>query len=644
MKRIFVILLSILIAFSCMSTAYAVKPDENDVSDYPVILVPGYSSSPLFLTKDDGTVEQVWGVDMDEIKNQVLTHIAELGLGLGALGAGEAKYIGETVGKAAVEMYGVLAYNPDGTSVNNISTRFQSAKECNWAALAEAYPDGEFRPEKEVMAEVANYVGEENIYVFYTDFRQFVSDCASDLDRLIQSVKEYTGKDKVNLISISHGGQVTGTYLSLYGHKNDVNNAVMIVPALGGAGFAYDAVSETAILDEVTLLKFIEHGMMSEEDYNWLVRANELGFLDDIIDYLIPYAKQIMGYWGSIWDFVPTDKLDGCFDLLDKNESEPLIEKTAAFHENVMAHYSQAFKKCRGLGMNVSVIAGTGTYIVTGLDENSDAIITTEASTGAKCAPMGKRFSDGYVSTGSVCTDRTHNHVSPSMEVDASYAYLPENTWFIDGLYHGMEIKDTYTTDLFLKLLIPNDVIDVHSDPAFPQFRASSNPAYAVFGTFSNSSDGYLSSKDTEYIVTNVSAKYPVRIVNISTDGIDLLFSAKTSTLLQPGESAVYKVKGEIPGVSLVRCAVTISYILEGSVTPVGERVLDYTIMNGENVEYDEDNPYCDVDYTQAIRDIIPSRTADILEKLGLLDFVNMFYNFVRQLATILKNLIMMFK
>ena len=76
----------------------------------------------------------------------------------------------------------------------------------------------------------------------------------------------------------------------------------------------------------------------------------------------------------------------------------------------------------------------------------------------------------------------------------------------------------------------------------------------------------------------------------------------------------------------------------------MGERVLDYTIMNGENVKYDEDNPYCDVDYKQAIRDIIPSRTSDILEKLGLLDFVNMFYNFVRQLATILKNLIMMFK
>lgn len=644
MKKILSIFLSILIALTCTGAAYAVKIDENDISDYPVILVPGYASSPLFLTNDDGSTEQAWGVDFDEIKNQVLTHIADIGLGLGALGAGEAKYIGETVGKAVVEMYGDLAYNPDGTSKYNLSTRFQTAEECNWAALAKAYPDGEFRAEPEVMGETAKYVGEENIYVFFTDFRQFASECASDLDRLIQSVKEYTGRDKVNIISISHGGQITGTYLSHYGYKNDVKNALMIVPALGGAGLAYDVLSGNAVLDEVTLLKFIEHGMMSEEDYNWLVRANELGFLDDIIDYFIPYIKQIMGYWGSIWDFIPADKLDSCLEMLDKDESGQLIEKTTAFHENIMSSYSEAFKNCQALGINVSIIAGTGTNIVTGLNENSDAIITTESSTGAKCAPMGKRFSDGYVSTGESCTDKTHSHISPSMEVDASYAYLPENTWFIDGLYHGMEIKDSYTTDLFLKLLIPNDIINVHSDPEFPQFRASSNPAYAVFGTFSQSSDGYLSSNDAEYTVTNVSLKYPVRIINISTDGVDLLFSAKTSTLLKPGESAVYKVKGEIPEVSGVRCAVTISYILEGSATPAGERVLDYTIINGERVEYDTNNPYCDVDYTQAIRDIIPSKTADILEKLGLLDFVNMFYNFVRQLATILKNLIMMFK
>lgn len=123
MKKILSIFLSILIALTCTGAAYAVKIDENDISDYPVILVPGYASSPLFLTNDDGSTEQAWGVDFDEIKNQVLTHIADIGLGLGALGTGEAKYIGETVGKAVVEMYGDLAYTTPTEQVNTIFQR-----------------------------------------------------------------------------------------------------------------------------------------------------------------------------------------------------------------------------------------------------------------------------------------------------------------------------------------------------------------------------------------------------------------------------------------------------------------------------------------------------------------------------------------
>ena len=51
--------------------------------------------------------------------------------------------------------------------------------------------------------------------------------CAQQLDEYIQSVKEYTGKDRVNLIPVSHGGQVSATYLALYGQKNDVDTAVL---------------------------------------------------------------------------------------------------------------------------------------------------------------------------------------------------------------------------------------------------------------------------------------------------------------------------------------------------------------------------------------------------------------------------------
>ena len=68
------------------------------------------------------------------------------------------------------------------------------------------------------------------------------------LDRYIDEVLEHTNKnraekdkvDKVNIYAISHGGQISGTYLARYGHEGKVNKAVLTVPALGGAQVAYD--------------------------------------------------------------------------------------------------------------------------------------------------------------------------------------------------------------------------------------------------------------------------------------------------------------------------------------------------------------------------------------------------------------------
>lgn len=94
----------------------------------------------------------------------------------------------------------------------------------------------------------------------------------------------------MNIFAVSHGGQVTATYLNLFGFKNDVDNAVMTIPAIGGAALAYDLASCNAALDEECLLRFIEHGMRWEEDYDWLVKAQQLGFLDKVINALIPYV------------------------------------------------------------------------------------------------------------------------------------------------------------------------------------------------------------------------------------------------------------------------------------------------------------------------------------------------------------------
>ena len=94
-----------------------------------------------------------------------------------------------------------------------------------------------------MMSNVIDRVGAENCFVFTCDFRMGAVECANKLKGFVDAVLEYTGKDKVNILAVSHGGQVSSTYITLYGSEGKVNNAVLTVPAIGGAGIAYDALN-----------------------------------------------------------------------------------------------------------------------------------------------------------------------------------------------------------------------------------------------------------------------------------------------------------------------------------------------------------------------------------------------------------------
>ncbi|MCM1544348.1 MAG: hypothetical protein NC110_03530 [Ruminococcus sp.] len=623
MKKLLSVLLCIIMACSACTVAFAAEP-EDDWSDYPVIVVPGYSSSSLYRLDENGNQVHVWGIDMDEIIQAILKNIVQIGIGIGELTKGNAKYIAEKVGKEFIRMYGDMACNPDGSSVYDLKRYCITAEQCNSANLDELYENGRFQHEAEIMGEYAQYVGKENIYNFNCDFRMGAVFCATQLDEFIQSVKEYSGKDKVNIFAVSHGGQVTGTYLTLFGEKGDVNNAVMTVPALGGAGLAYDILNGDVDFDEAGLLVFIEHGMMEETDYNWLTRANELGFLDNVIDELIPYVKQVLGYWGSIWDFAPTEYYEALKEkCLDKTESAELIKKSDYMHYEVMPDFANGFKRAQQAGEHVYIIAGYDSKIVTGLNESSDAIITIAASTGATPAPLGKRFADGYTQK----VDTGFYQVSPSMTVDASTSYMPEHTWFVENFYHGMIYKDPYTAELLRTLLLTDKISDVHSDARFPQFHATTNKSHSVFAAFNNSTEGYVSSEDTSIIVKNLSEKYKMNVLAVSARGVDIKFKNSATITLNPGESIEIPFSGKLPEVSKANFDVVVDYSLIGSITPLGERLFNFTLMNGEAVPYDEGKPFVDANYTSNFNDLPSKDVSDTLNKVGITSFFEMIYN-----------------
>lgn len=629
-KKSLAVTLSLVLVLCSLGVCAGAVKAEGPYSDYPVILIPGYSGSELELVNEDGSTERVWHFDNNELISLILDAVVD-NVKAGVTSNQDAKTLSETILDGVYELLGGMECNPDGTSKYNIEVVYTTPEETNMSYIHENGLNDEVIGEDDLFTEIAEAVGEENCFFYNQDWRMGAVACAARLDRYIQSVKEYTGKDKVNLIAVSHGGQVTATYLSLYGYKQDVDNAVLTVPACGGAALAYDIMSRNIALDEYNLVYFVEHGFVSEEDFAWLMQAEELGFLDavanDIVAGIVPFIKTFT----SIWDFIPEEYYEEMkAELLDPVENAGIIENSDKMHYEVMPNYHEALTRCREeYGTNVSIIAGYGIPAVTGLQEQSDGIITTNDSTGAICAPYGKRFSDGYTGVGTTCNDPAHDHISPSFEVDASSAWLPENTWYVEELFHGMTFNDEYSRQLALELLLTDNIADVHNRGEYPQFHASENACNTVYAEFDASPVGYVGADDNYIVVTNISTKYTVYITSVIFAGEELKAYPLTNAPVAPGESVAVPVKGNLPEVGNQLLQLEIDYLCIGRLpTSHGERTFNFKIMNGDPVEYDAENPLTDADAVLGFESVVKNHTLETLRKYLVADLVSFWYNF----------------
>ena len=615
MKKILSFIMALVIlSASCLCFAQAYKFDDldGDISEYPVIIVPGYGGAGLFT--EEG--KQVWGPDIGNMALGLLDNIAKTGRALGELMLGDAQLIGEVVGEQVVKELSVLRCNDDGTSINPLSPISTDAAETNTAALNERFPDGSNTYELEIQTELKKYLDPSRIYNFTCDFRMGAEYNANMLRDYIDSVLEHSGAEKVNIYSLSHGGQVTATYLTLYGDDNKVDNVIMTSPAIGGAGIAYDPFAGEIDFDEETLIRFIEQGVMIEEDVNWLLKANWLGILDDILYAVKPYFYEVMGNWGSIWDFMPPKNYEDAKKLLlDETKHAGLIEKTDRFHYEIFPVIGERLRYLREeYGMNISIIAGYGNRIISGMNEDSDSIITLSSATGATTPPFGMRFADGYVQIND-CDGKYK--VSPDMTVDASTAFLPDNTWFIKGMFHAFVVFDDYTMELVMKLLLTDEITDVYSDERFPQFRDSSSLCHTVWARFDNNPSGYINSDSKSLVVTNVCADSNVTITAVVCKGLDIRFNVDPTVKLAPGESISISFEGEIPQVSGKQADITVYYLTD-NLTPAGYRTQGYTVINGVNAENSNDT--VPVGGEPVISEIF----ADFLKSIGLYEFVTM--------------------
>ena len=625
--------MSLFIGLSFCVSAVAESYQQEEI--YPTIMIPGYAAAGMYYEDENGEQIQVWWPTMDLLSDVTDGHGDIMIDGLLHFLKGDPAKLAKVIGDGAVELLKYLRCNPDGTPVYDLHLYCDTVEKTQASWLIENM-DGNYVFERDTAELIASKIGENGmdyIYNFNCDFRQNIIDCAADLDQYIDEVLAYSGAEKVNLYAVSHGGQITATYLNLYGlsDADKINNAVLTVPAIGGSSLPVDLFTEDDLdFDEMELLRFVEYANVIEEDLHWLVSDEWLGGIDGFITQIRAYLFDAIMYWGSLWDFVPSNEYEKLRDLrLDPSESAALIAKSDYFHNTVYPDMWTKLQDCIDSGIRIYIIAGSDCNDLAGYDINSDGIIPVASSTGAKVAPYGMRFHDGYQTANTNCTDPTHHHLSPSMAIDLSAGYLPEQTWISTGAYHGMTYFSDYNQKLIVTLIYSDELVSVHTYEEFPQFYAGDNVSQAVCVWFNNSTHGYVSSTDNELIIKNCSKKYDMKLISIGVDGMNIDFDCQAGLTIPVGETVSIPFTGDVPAVSLTTAKITINYASVGSSTPLGERTFDFTIMNGSAVAYDASTPYVSAD---KVNDAALDMILTYIPSLGIQRFVTLVYNMMKAL------------
>lgn len=570
MKKAVSVILAVVIIFTAVS--FCVFAAEKKV---PVIILQGYSG-PTLINTDTG--EQVWGLDFDKVGERVKEEIPNLLQNV----ANEDALV-EIIGTVLLEQLEPIACNPDGTSKYNVECYPQGAENNRLSVLRTN--GGKYIPEKEFVDILAEEIGEENVFIFVCDWRKGQIDYAEEIDKYIQEVKALTGSEKVDLFGLSHGGQCGASYLYYYGHKQDVRKAMLTSPAIGGTSIVGELFCGNNVdINYETIVKFVEQGTMTEENWETLVGIIGIERLNPMLNRILQeYALDFAKYFPSLWDFVPLNYFEKAMEhtALDPIESAPLIAKTTAHHTTAMANMSEGLKRAQKAGTQIGIISCTGAESFAGNGNNSDYIIDVYTSSGAKCASVGETFEKGYTPLNTSCSDKNHYHISPDFDIDASQAYLPDSTWFVKGQYHGMYVFDAYTRGLLKEFYFGN-VKNVFSDPRYPQFNASQNTADGLYIRFDNTSFGYHTGNDTKLIIKNLSANSDAIIWSINVNGADLSVDYGKNQSIARGKILTLDIKdGDLDSYE-TPFTVTVKYSLKNNQLTYIAQDVNFTPLGSE--------------------------------------------------------------
>lgn len=562
MKKFISVLCMVSILIASLSSVVSANPQDDYDLDTPVIMIAPFTDSSLEVHYDNGEIEPC-SVSIGELYNLISIDESSVKPAVFAfmkgLLTGNYKSLVDIFAQECQDLehrLELLEMKPDGTSANNIVLSDPTTPQ--GAQGISTYPSGYFY-------ELENLgMNPDNIFAFCNDYRLGQIELAKRLDAFIQDVKAFTGKETVSLCGYSGGGQIAATYLAYYAGKGDVSRVILHNSPTAGTKLAsavFDSDSFNLNTDYV-----LEQFLTGQDTLLSFLRGFNLDFLNkgfyQVVTNII--SSHIL-YWGGWWDMVPVDDYDRLKAvLLDPVENGALIAASDEYHNNVAANMSEILQNARSMGIAVSLISITGTDIIFCEGENGDGIVDVANSTGATVLSGVKHFKSGYSQLNTVCKEEGHYHLSGSFNIDASTAFLPDNTWFVSDGFHD----DVYNSlELAALLTISDKIENVYSDKNYPQFIRRIKWTDTIRVSTDVSGDRYLTADNTQITIENLSED-TITLTSVFLSGSGLHASVPYGTKLKPGEDITLDLKGTITKNARQYITVKIIYYIGSEIIP----------------------------------------------------------------------------
>ena len=487
LKRVICVILALVMLVPV--TAFAAESENTAyVADYdtetPVIIVHGMSQNNTYLLDENGEwipdetgYVTAWPLELDvmplvkrALPNMLLSIATRRDMGLT-----EAMYDGTR------EALSLIEKDNNGNYINEVEV---PCYEMPMSELPEAVREEYFTflP----IQELCEIVGADNVYYFGYDSLGDVMHETEKLHHYIHDVvlpKSPIGQ--VKLCHISLGGTIAINYLETYPEDYElIKKMVFVIPAIDGSDIIGDLFTGnlSVFYDDNTLYEDLLVTLMGETPLAYLLNIVLRILPDDVLkSALSGLANGLVDIAAlrstMIWALCPTAYYEEAKSMwLEGNDELAGILADAEYFMNARANFEENLFELRDTGCEIFNLACYDMNLFPICKEyrtkNADRVIHADSpAMGATFADLGTTLGENYEAVGTYCNNPAHNHLSPDGVVDATTGLLPCTTWYFKAQAHEQLPENDVALGLAIRAMADNNMHDVYSNPAYPQFN-----------------------------------------------------------------------------------------------------------------------------------------------------------------------------